>query len=225
MNPPAALRPIRGPRFLRGHAVLTVVGVLALLALMAFIADESLYLSIARPVEGSAAAPTVGVVAEFGPLALVGITGLLVIWAWLNDRRAFWVLAASGVGVIVAYLTGEGLKLLVAEPRPCQVLDAATVASCPPAGDWSWPSNHAVLAAAFATACVLAMPRVIWLVAPVALAIAVSRVAAGVHYVHDIASGLALGVLVVVVIAMILLPLTDRLPQQLTSTEPLRGRP
>src|SRR5699024_1773760 len=77
------------------------------------------------------------------------------------------------------------------------VVDTATVLSCPGSGDWSWPSNHAVLAAAFATACILVVPRLAWFALPLALAIAASRVAAGVHYVHDVLSGLALGALVV----------------------------
>ncbi|WP_280194112.1 phosphatase PAP2 family protein [Nocardia farcinica] len=85
----------------------------------------------------------------------------------------------------------------------------------PAAGDWSWPSNHAVLAAAFATACVLAAPRVAWFAVPVALAVAAARVGAGVHYVHDVLSGLALGVVVVALVVALIRPSLDRLIQHL----------
>src|SRR5699024_7025653 len=125
------------------------------------------------------------------------------------------------LGVITAYGLSEAVKLLVEEPRPCSVVDtaaehsgsvddAATVLSCPGSGDWSWPSNHAVLAAAFATACILVVPRLAWFALPLALAIAASRVAAGVHYVHDVLSGLALGALVVAAVVAAASPVLDR---------------
>src|SRR5699024_10837516 len=87
---------------------------------------------------------------------------------------------------------------------------AVTVLSCPGSGDWSWPSNHAVLAAAFATACILVVPRLAWFAVPLALAIAASRVAAGVHFVHDVLSGLALGALVVAAVVAAASPVLDR---------------
>src|SRR5699024_12293976 len=96
------------------------------------------------------------------------------------------------------------------EPRPCSVVDTATVLSCPGSGDWSWPSNHAVLAAAFATACILVVPRLAWFALPLALAIAASPVAAGVHYVPDVPSGLALGALVVAAVVAAASPVLDR---------------
>src|SRR5699024_2357425 len=77
-------------------------------------------------------------------------------------------------------------------------------------GDWSWPSNHAVLAAAFATACILVVPRLAWFALPLALAIAASRVAAGVHYVHDVLSVPALGARVAAAVVAAAAPVLDR---------------
>ena len=111
-----------------------------------------------------------------------------------------------------AYLSSELVKLVVTEPRPCRALGIETVLECPEVGDWSWPSNHSVIAASFATACVLAAPRLIWLVAPLAAVLAFSRVTVGVHYVHDVLSGMALGVLVVALVVVVLLPFASRLP-------------
>ena len=82
----------------------------------------------------------------------------------------------------------------------------------PPVGDWSWPSNHSVIAAAFATACIVSAPRTAWIAVPVALLVAFSRVVAGVHYMHDVASGLALGTAIVAVVVVVLRPLPSHLP-------------
>jgi membrane-associated phospholipid phosphatase len=51
--------------------------------------------------------------------------------------------------------------------------------TCPGAGDWSLPSNHATLAAALATAVVVVQPRLWAWAVPIAALVAASRVAAG----------------------------------------------
>lgn len=153
-------------------------------------------------ISGSAAAShSVGQVAiwvtEPGLVALVALTAILALWAWFRDRVAFWRLVCGGVGVISAYLISEGIKLLVAQERPCNALDVVTVLACPEGGNWSWPSNHSVIAAAFASACAVAVPRLVWVVAPAAVLIGLSRVAVGAHYVHDALAGFILGILTV----------------------------
>jgi undecaprenyl-diphosphatase len=187
------LPPVLGP-------ALAVILTLFAVALAALPARTDLYRSVAGGVEGSPVGGVVGLVAEQGLLVLVATAGVLALGTWRRHRQRFATLAAGGVGVVLAYGASEAVKVLVGEARPCRVVDVATVLACPPAGDWSWPSNHAVIAGAIAAACVLAVPRSAVLVAPVALAVAGSRVGAGVHYVHDVASGLALGVLVVVAV-------------------------
>src|SRR5699024_12520427 len=94
--------------------------------------------------------------------------------------------------------------------RPYSVVDTPMVVSCAWRGDRSWPSNLAVLAAAFAAACIRVVPRLAWFALRLALAIAASRVAAGVHYVHDVLSGLALGALVVAAVVAAASPVLDR---------------
>lgn len=183
----------------------------AFLALAAVPVHEELYTAIARAIEASPLASVAGFVAEKGPLVLVATFGVLAIRSWLHDHRALRILVAGGVGAVVAYVTSELVKLVITEPRPCRAHDVVTVLECPEVGDWSWPSNHSVIAASLATACVLAVPRIIWFVAPVALLLGFSRVGVGVHYVHDVLSGFALGVLVVTGITVALLPLVDRL--------------
>src|SRR5699024_7059051 len=174
-------------------ALLAAVAVPAALALATYPVRERLFTAVAGFAEGSALASAVASVADFGLLALVATAGVLAVWCWLRARRRFWLLALAVVGVITAYGVREAVNLLVEQARSCSVVDTVTVRNCSGGGDWSGPSKHAVLAAAFTTACILVVPRFAWLAVPLALAIAASRVAGGVHYVHDVLSGLALG--------------------------------
>ena len=195
---------------LRLRTPIVTVVTLALLALAALPVRETLYLTVVRAGGSSFLAPLVGLMADKGLLLLVATTAGVTVLTWVRDRAAFWTLVVAGVGTVAAYLVSEGIKLVVSEQRPCRVLEIDTVLACPPPGDWSWPSNHSVLAAAFATACVVALPRIRALVLPLAMVIAGSRVAAGVHYVHDVLSGLALGVLIVVLTVAVLRPVVDQ---------------
>jgi undecaprenyl-diphosphatase len=202
--------PARRSTHPRPVLVAAVVLALVLLALTSFPARESLYRDVVGATTGSAFAPLVSFVAELGLLGLVAAAGVLAVVTWLGDRPAFGTLVAAGGGTVLAYLASEVVKLVVTEDRPCRTLDVPTVLACPAVGDWSWPSNHAVLAAAFAAACVLAVRRSGWFVVPLAGLVALSRVAGGVHYAHDVLSGLALGILVVALTTAALRPLLAR---------------
>jgi len=109
----------------------------------------------------------------------------------------------AGFGVVLAYAASELTKLLVSELRPCHNFEIATIAACPAVGDWAWPSNHATLAGALATSVVLLAPRLGTLAVCAAVAVAAARVLVGVHYLHDVAAGLALGTLVVLVVVQL----------------------
>nr|WP_240971710.1 phosphatase PAP2 family protein [Microbispora sp. CL1-1] len=106
------------------------------------------------------------------------------------------------VAVVTAYLASEGVKSVLRLHRPCwDLTDVVTVATCPPYGDWSLPSNHATFAAAAAVGPAVLWRGVVAVVAPVlALLEAFSRVFVGVHYPHDVAAGLLLGALVAPVV-------------------------
>ncbi|WP_211337587.1 phosphatase PAP2 family protein [Lentzea atacamensis] len=136
---------------------------------------------------------------------VVGTDAVLVVFvlmfAWLVMKlrlRAF----LAGAGVVVAYAVSEVVKLVVQEERPCRT--APSLAECPAPGDWSFPSNHSVIAGSSAMA-IWAMHRTLgWVAAVCALAAASSRVIVGVHYVHDVLAGLLLGALVSWGIAVLL---------------------
>jgi membrane-associated phospholipid phosphatase len=198
-------------------AALGAVLILSALALLAWPARAALFAGVAGGTATSSLAPLAGLVADKGLLVLVAITAGLVLLTWFRDRPRFGLLAAAGAGTVAAYVTSEAVKLLVTEERPCRAVDVATVLACPAPGDWSWPSNHSTIAGALAMSCLLVAPRLWPVVVPLALAVAGARVAAGVHYVHDVASGLALGVLVTCLVALTAHAGAQRLTRRSTS--------
>ncbi|MCC9312309.1 phosphatase PAP2 family protein [Kitasatospora sp. RB6PN24] len=149
----------------------------------------------------------------------LGLFALFMLWAWWQARRADSAVMArvlaSPVIVVVAYLVNSVLKSLVHEVRPCQQLpNTVTVEACPGVGDWSFPSNHSVIAFAAATALLFAYRRLGWVAMLFAALMAASRVWIGVHYPHDVAVGLLVGIVAGVVLAVLagrLAPLVDRL--------------
>ncbi|MFE9956047.1 phosphatase PAP2 family protein [Micromonospora sp. NPDC005299] len=135
-----------------------------------------------------------------GAIVLLGVLLVLAALARLvgGDLRARALALAAPVAVVCAYASSEGLKTLIAEDRPCRSpVDLVIVAGhCPPAGDWSFPSNHATIAGALAATTLLLHRRIGLVAVPLAVLAAVSRTFVGVHYPHDVAAGLLLGVLV-----------------------------
>lgn len=151
--------------------------------------------------------------------------GLLLAWVcWSAVRRADHRTVAgallTGVGTVLVYAASEALKLVVDEERPCRVLlrGAAGIAECPAPGDWSFPSNHATLAAGLAVGVALLRPRLAAVALPVAGVAAVSRVLVGAHYPHDVLAGAVLGGAVVAALLLALLPLAG------TAVSALLGR-
>ena len=146
------------------------------------------------------AIPNVELASEIGLALLAATTMSTAAFAWVRhpERRARLLAGAAGVGL--AYAASEGLKLLFAQPRPCTRWSIAT--ECPPAGDWSLPSNHATLA--FGATVVIAIAVGRWWVTcsalPLAALVAAGRVVQGVHYVHDVAMGAVLGLAITTVL-------------------------
>lgn len=127
-------------------------------------------------------------------LALAVVAALLVGRPWRPSQRT--AVLAAVIGVPVAYVISELTKLAVAQPRPCTRWTAAV--ECPPPGDWSLPSNHAVLAfaAVVVIAFALGRPRLTWVAVALALTVSAGRVMQGAHYLHDVAAGALLGIAV-----------------------------
>ncbi|MCY0939357.1 phosphatase PAP2 family protein [Streptomyces sp. H34-S4] len=128
----------------------------------------------------------------------LALFAVLMAAAWWRARgsteaaKTARALAAPFV-VVAAFLADTAVKSVFREQRPCQTLHTLTLEACPPLGDWSFPSNHAAIAAAAATALWLTDRRLGAIAIPAALLMAFSRVWVGAHYPHDTLIGLALG--------------------------------
>ncbi len=156
-------------------------------------------------VQALADAPgAVQAIVEFGSELGVLVLVLALLTQGRHARRfgaaAVGRLLAAGAGAVLTYLLSEILKTWHRQERPCHALpDLATVAACPPANDFSLPSNHAAVTAALAVALLFVAPRTgrwTWLLV---LAVGSSRVLLGVHHLHDVGSGVLLGIVVVTV--------------------------
>ncbi|MFD9792669.1 phosphatase PAP2 family protein [Streptomyces sp. NPDC059070] len=148
----------------------------------------------------------------------LGLFAVLMVLAWWRARarggaRLATALAAPLV-VVAAYALNDVFKMAVQEQRPCRTLHVVTVEACPPLGDWSFPSNHAAIAAAAAVALLLTDRLLGAIAVPAALLMAASRVWIGAHYPHDIAVGLLVGAVAALVLALLArraTPLVERL--------------
>ena len=74
------------------------------------------------------------------------------------------------------------------------------LAQCPEHDDWSLPSNHSAIAAAFAVALAAQWRKITSLVVLLALLEGFSRVFIGVHYPHDVLLGFFVGGMVAAVV-------------------------
>ncbi|MFC3576948.1 phosphatase PAP2 family protein [Streptomyces yaanensis] len=149
--------------------------------------------------------------AAFAVLAAVG---------WWRARHAGAVAAvralAVPVVVVVAYGVDAAVKLAVREDRPCQSMRVRTLEACPAPGDWSFPSNHAAIAAAAAVALLFVSRRLGAVGVVAALAMGTSRVWVGAHYPHDVLAGLIVGGLVAWVAMLAALRRSEALARWLT---------
>jgi undecaprenyl-diphosphatase len=130
----------------------------------------------------------------------LAVFGVLMTIGWWRARRVGAVASVTALAVpfvvVVAYGVDTALKLLVREDRPCQSLRVTTLEACPAPGDWSFPSNHAVIAAAAAVALLFVSRQLGGIAAVAAGAMAAARVWVGAHYPHDVLAGLVVGALV-----------------------------
>ncbi|MFI9319857.1 phosphatase PAP2 family protein [Kitasatospora aureofaciens] len=143
----------------------------------------------------------------------LGLFALFMLSAWWRARGAESAVMArvlaSPVIVVVAYGVNSVLKNMVEEVRPCaQIPGSVSLETCPSAtsGDWSFPSNHSVIAFAAAISLWFVSRRLGAVATVFAALMAASRVWVGVHYPHDVAVGALVGTLV----ALVLAPLAGR---------------
>ncbi|MFA6297659.1 phosphatase PAP2 family protein [bacterium] len=134
--------------------------------------------------------------AEYGTVLFAGV----LMCAWLLTRRdgdldrvtaALW----APLGALIAIGVNQFLVAAFAEPRPYTVLpDALVLVSR--STDYSFPSDHAVMAGAVTVGVLLANRKLGALTAGLAVLMAVTRVYVGAHFPLDVAAGLAVGAIV-----------------------------
>ncbi|MFE8944280.1 phosphatase PAP2 family protein [Streptomyces sp. NPDC007856] len=160
--------------------------------------DGSVYSDVVRLAQHSPGwlDDTVSAWSTYG-LAVFAVLAALGWWRARHTGATAAVIAlVVPVVVVLAYGVDAVLKLAVREDRPCQSLHMRTLEACPAPGDWSFPSNHAAIAAAAAVALVFVSRRLGAVAVVAALAMGVSRVWVGAHYPHDVLAGLVVGALV-----------------------------
>ncbi|MDX3748805.1 phosphatase PAP2 family protein [Streptomyces sp. AK08-02] len=152
----------------------------------------------------------------------LAVFAVLMAVAWWQARRVSATAALTALAVpvivVVAYGVDAVLKLVVREVRPCRSLRVTTLEACPAPGDWSFPSNHAAIAAASAVALWCVARRLGAVAALAACAMAVSRVWVGAHYPHDVAAGIVVGALVGLSTTVLLRRRPDALARWTTGT-------
>lgn len=114
-------------------------------------------------------------------------------------------LAAAVISLGIAFTIYPPLKRAFARTRPCDN-DCSLSDSTAPLDRYSFPSGHAMTAAAFGTPIIVAAPP---LAIPIVIAacavVSWSRIALGHHYPSDIVAGTLLGAIIAAMVALVIL--------------------
>jgi undecaprenyl-diphosphatase len=137
---------------------------------------------------------------------------LLVIGWWFARRRPdAKAMAASlwaGIGTVAAVGVAQPINHAVAEARPWQSLPHALILAGHTA-DFSFPSDHAVMAGAVIAGVFLYNRRLGVIAAVAGVLLCFARVYVGAHYPQDVAGGFVIGAAIVLIGWVIIrIPLT-----------------
>lgn len=132
----------------------------------------------------------------------VVLFALILLWSWWRARRrdlhavtaALW----APLGTLLAVGLNQPLGSWVHRARPYTVLPHVEVLVAR-TSDFSFPSDHAVMAGAVAAGVWLASRRLGLLTGAAAVLLAFARVYVGAHYPGDVLAGLLFGAVVTVV--------------------------
>lgn len=132
--------------------------------------------------------------ASWFPYILIALFLVLVWFSVYEKRKKIEVLLVTGISSVIAGLILTPLiRFFYHHPRPFMVLPVHQLFTD---ASWSFPSRHATLFFAMATAVYLYNKK--WGIGffVAAMFITVSRVIAGIHYPSDIAGGALIGILI-----------------------------
>ena len=136
----------------------------------------------------------------------VAVFALLLVAGWWvarqsGDPRRVGLALWAGAGTLLAVAVNQLVVNAVDEPRPYTVLPHALVLVSR-SGDYSFPSDHAVMAGAVAAGLLIVSRRLGALAVAAALLMAFARVYVGAHWPADVIAGLLLGGLITVLGAL-----------------------
>jgi undecaprenyl-diphosphatase len=156
--------------------------------------------------------------AQYGVVLFAGL--LLVSW-WLarstGDLRRTTAALWAPVGALVALGVNQVLASAVAEPRPYLALSHPLVLVSR-STDYSFPSDHAVMAGAVAAGVWLANRRLGLVTAALAVLMAFTRVYVGAHFPLDVVAGLVVGAGIALASYLLVRPVVVRLVEMLART-------
>jgi membrane-associated phospholipid phosphatase len=152
----------------------------------------------------------------------IALFALLLVVSYLDGRRRRVTLTVAGTAwaaaaPLVALAVGQVIGHIVHRVRPYDALPGVHVLIARSA-DFSFPSDHATAAGAVAAGLLIANRRWGIVAAIAALLMAATRVYVGVHYPSDVLAGLALGALVAVGGAAVVVPALDRMARAAVRT-------
>jgi undecaprenyl-diphosphatase len=134
-----------------------------------------------------------GVIAQNSEYVFIGLLAVLFLatgkWESRNARHG---VVAAGLAAALALAVAHGITMLWDRPRPFES-HAMVHLFISHGGDPSFPSDHATAGFAIAVSLLLRSRRVGIFALALATAMAVARVAVGVHYPTDVLAGACLG--------------------------------
>lgn len=131
----------------------------------------------------------------YAKYGLVVFAALLLLGVWqrrAGSDRDLAVAVWAGLGTLLAVGVNQPVAALVAEPRPYAAHPAVLVL-VDRSSDWSFPSDHSVMAGAAAVGLLLVSRRLGAIAVVAAVLMAAVRVYVGAHYPVDVVAGLVLG--------------------------------
>jgi membrane-associated phospholipid phosphatase len=143
------------------------------------------------------------VIAAYAAFGVVVFAVLLIAGWWIARRNGqaerMAAVVCAGAATLLAVGINQPIVNAVQEPRPYTTHPGALVLAARSA-DFSFPSDHAVMAGAVAVGLVFVSRRLAVLAAVAALVMAFARVYIAAHYPADVAVGLLLGASVALVV-------------------------
>jgi undecaprenyl-diphosphatase len=117
---------------------------------------------------------------------------LILALPFIYGREALRPAAVMALTGALGLLVYKVLKRAFVRERPF-ITHAAIDPAMPPLDRYSFPSGHTLHAVSFALQASMHFPQLAWVLIPLALTIAASRVVLGLHYPTDVLAGAVLG--------------------------------